>query len=206
MWNDSRAKAHGILRENWDQPKRGSSKWFLTNNRIHTTPRGTDIVLRRSSCPPIVRACVQLRIAPDSITWYLTTFDGDRSLENQTSQDICYIALSTSVRIESHYGQLVRKFIFILYSTRAHTDTSLSAVTRYYCTVLQCFSVAEVKNCLFTANLCRSPSLHTVSQKHIRRLPVSEEMFRFASSVRQLKTRHSDNKLRLRVWKRSAPL
>jgi hypothetical protein len=43
LWNESRVNAHATPHGNWDYPNRGSSKYFMTINCIHTTTRGEHI-------------------------------------------------------------------------------------------------------------------------------------------------------------------
>jgi hypothetical protein len=40
LWNESRGEVHAISHENWDYPNRGSSKYFMMINCIHTTTCG----------------------------------------------------------------------------------------------------------------------------------------------------------------------
>jgi hypothetical protein len=43
LWNESRGEAHAISHDNWDYPNRGSSKYFMAINCVHTTTRGAHI-------------------------------------------------------------------------------------------------------------------------------------------------------------------
>jgi hypothetical protein len=60
LWNESPVEANAISHENWDCPKRASSKYLLTNSLIYKNSCETQPASRRSSSTPIIRVTVML--------------------------------------------------------------------------------------------------------------------------------------------------